>query len=111
MKKKILIINENEEDAKSIKERLTSSSSDIYCASTIFEALHYFVKHEFCLIILDAGMSAEDDHKLLRAMRNAKSTPIMVLSILNVCMHFKRERTHILGIRILTMNVWRRLMR
>lgn len=80
MKNKILIINENEEDAKSIRERLASSSLEIYCATTILEALNYFVKHDFCLIILDAGMSEEDDHKLLKAMRNIKSTPIMVLS-------------------------------
>ena len=43
-------------------------------------ALMLFVKHDFCLIVLDACMSEEDDHKLLKSMRAAKSTPIMVLS-------------------------------
>lgn len=44
------------------------------------DALRYFINTDFCLIILDAHLSAEDDHKLLKAMRNSKSTPIMVLS-------------------------------
>lgn len=32
------------------------------------------------MVVLDACMSAEDDHAFLKAMRNARSTPIMVLS-------------------------------
>ncbi|MBQ8287965.1 MAG: response regulator [Clostridia bacterium] len=43
-------------------------------------ALTCFVKHDFCLIILDANMSAGDDHKLLKAMRTSKLTPILILS-------------------------------
>ena len=80
MTKNILIINENEAESTEIEQRLTCAGTDVYHASTIQNALSLFVKYEFCLIILDACMSAEDDHKLLRAMRTAKSTPIMVLS-------------------------------
>lgn len=80
MKKQILIINSEEEEAISIKTRLESASSEVYIATTMQEAMNMFLKHEFCLTILDAHMSAEDDHKLLVSMRNAKSTPIMVLS-------------------------------
>ena len=35
---------------------------------------------DFCLVILDACISAEDDHKLLKAMRKARTTPILILS-------------------------------
>lgn len=42
--------------------------------------LQTFIKTEFCLIILDAGISAEDDHQLLKAMRKARTTPILILS-------------------------------
>lgn len=44
------------------------------------DALQAFLKIEFCLIILDASISAEDDHKLLKAMQKARTTPILILS-------------------------------
>ena len=75
-----MIINENDEEASEIAERLSCAGTEVYRASTIQTALSLFVKYEFCLIVLDACMSADDDHKLLKAMRTAKSTPIMVLS-------------------------------
>ena len=34
----------------------------------------------FCLVVLDASMSASDDHNLLKVMREAKTMPILVLS-------------------------------
>ena len=80
MRKNILIINENDAESSEIAERLSCAGTEVYRASTIQTALSLFVKYEFCLIILDACMSADDDHKLLKAMRTAKSTPIMVLS-------------------------------
>ena len=80
MKNKILIINENEEEALEIQKRLTCEKTEVFHAVTMQDSLLLFIKYEFCLIILDACMSAEDDHKLLKAMRLAKSTPILVLS-------------------------------
>lgn len=80
MKNSILIINSKESEANEIQNRLQNADTDIYIASDMQTALMLFVKHTFCLIILDACMSAEDDHKLLKSMRSAKSTPIMVLS-------------------------------
>lgn len=80
MKKNILIINNNIDDTKEIAQRLENESTDIFTATNIQDALSIFVKKEFCLIILDALLSAEDDHKLLRAMRSAKTMPILVLS-------------------------------
>ena len=80
MNNRILIINSNESEAKNIQDRLRSAGSETDIASDMQTALMLFVKHTFCLIILDASMSEEDDHKLLRSMRSAKSTPIMVLS-------------------------------
>ena len=80
MKNSILIINSNEEGANEIKSNIKSTEVDVYVATDMPSALMLFVKYDFCLIILDACMSAEDDHKLLKSMRSAKSTPIMVLS-------------------------------
>ena len=80
MNKSILIINANMAAAQTIKHNLTSPNTEIVCVSSMHDALQTFIKMEFCLIILDAGISAEDDHKLLKAMRKARTTPILILS-------------------------------
>lgn len=54
--------------------------ADILCVSSMYEAMLSFMDKEFCLVILDACISAEDDHKLLKAMRKARTTPILILS-------------------------------
>ena len=80
MNKAILIINANMAAAQTIKHNLTSPTTEIICVSSMHDALQTFINTEFCLIILDAGISAEDDHKLLKAMRKARTTPILILS-------------------------------
>lgn len=80
MRKSILLINQNSSTAEQIKHNLTSQGTDIVCVCSMEEALQAFLKTEFCLIILDASISAEDDHKLLKAMRKARTTPILILS-------------------------------
>ena len=80
MTKNILIVNHNVNEAICIKERLDSPTTTVMCAHTIGEALAAFGKMEFCLVILDADMSASDDHNLLKAMRNSHTMPILVLS-------------------------------
>lgn len=80
MQKNILIINENAKEIEDIKSTLLCANNHVVCAHTMHEALEQFIKTDFCLIILDARLSADDDHKLLKAMRNSKSTPILVLS-------------------------------
>ena len=80
MKNSILIINANLDAALQIKHNLLTPNTNIVCVSSIHEALQTFCKTEFCLIILDAGISAEDDYQLLKAIRKAKTTPILILS-------------------------------
>lgn len=80
MTKNILIVNENAEEANSIKQRIVSAATNAICAYTITDALAAFNKMEFCLVILDAAMSASDDHNLLKAMRSSHTMPILVLS-------------------------------
>lgn len=76
----ILIVNHNVDEAKSIRNRLAAPSTTTICAHTIGEALDAFGKMEFCLVILDAAMSSSDDHNILKAMRCARTMPILVLS-------------------------------
>lgn len=80
MLKNILIVNHNIDEANGIRSRLASSTTHAVCAYTIKEALDAFSKMNFCLVILDASMSASDDHNILKAMREAKTMPILVLS-------------------------------
>lgn len=80
MKKNIMIINADREATQIIKDNLACPSTNILCVSSMHEALLSFMDKEFCLVILDACISAEDDHKLLKAMRKARTTPILILS-------------------------------
>lgn len=80
MKKHIMIINSNQAEAQRIAINLSSSNTEIVCAFSVLDALNSFSKAEFCLIILDAAISAEDDHRLLTAIKRSKTTPILILS-------------------------------
>ena len=80
MNKAILIINKNLSAAQKIQYNLSSPNTEIICVSCVNQALLLLSKIEFCLIILDAAISAEDDHRLLTAIRKSKTTPILILS-------------------------------
>jgi len=80
VKKAILIINANTGAALEMKHNLSSPGTEILCVTSMHEALKTFIATEFCLIILDARISAEDDHQLLSAMRKSKTAPILILS-------------------------------
>ena len=67
----ILIVNQNIDEAKSIKTRLASSDTNAVCAHSVEEAFEAFNKSEFSLVILDSALSASDDYKILKAMRAA----------------------------------------
>ena len=80
VKKNIMIINSDIEMAQEIKRTLISSETEVFCVPSMHDALSLFIAIEFCLIILDACISAEDDYQLLKAMRKARTTPILILS-------------------------------
>ncbi len=80
MSKNVLVINKDSSEAEEIKNNLSCAGTNVICTHTINEALTHFITTEFCLVILDIDISAEDDHRLLKSMRNAKATPILVLS-------------------------------
>ncbi len=93
MKKNVLIINPDEDETQSIASRLTSNLLEVFSATTMSQALKHFIKNEFCLVILDAHISASDDHQLLKAMREARTMPILVLS----SHHDPQHRIHALN--------------
>lgn len=80
MEKKILIVNEDEELATALQKRLESYCTEVILALSVQNAMTLFEKYEFCLVILDTAISTEDDYRLLKVMRKANSSPILVLS-------------------------------
>ncbi len=78
--KNVLIINTDIAEAQRIKHNLSSPSTETICVSSMADGLKFFSQMEFCLIMLDAAISAEDDHRLLAAIRKSKTTPILILS-------------------------------
>lgn len=80
MNNAILIINTDKTETQTIKENFSSSNTKVFCVSSMNEALQLISQIEFCLIILDASISAENDHQLLEAIRNVKTIPILILS-------------------------------
>ena len=79
MKKNIMIINTNREAAQIMKDNLACPSTNILCVPSMHEALLPFMDKYFCLV-MDACISAEDDHKQMKTMRKARTTPILILS-------------------------------
>lgn len=80
MNKAVLIINTDTAEVRAIKENLSSPNTKIICVSSMDEALRIIGHMEICLIILDAKISAENDHQLLAAIQRSKITPILILS-------------------------------
>lgn len=80
MKKSVLIINANLQTAKEIQNHLLSPDTDVICVADVSDAIKAFVQKEFCLVVLDADISAQDDHLLLKVMRKARTSPILILS-------------------------------
>lgn len=80
MNKAVLIINTDTAEVRAIKENLSSPNTKIICVSSMDEALRIIGHMEVCLIILDAKISAENDHQLLAAIQRSKITPILILS-------------------------------
>lgn len=80
MKKKVLIIDDNLTVCKEIKYALQSETTDAYYALSVQEGFELFTKQHFCLVIMDILLSETDGVKLLKSLKQAKPTPILVLS-------------------------------
>ena len=50
MKKNIMIINADREAAQIVKDNLACPSTNIFCVSSMHEALLSFMDKEFCLV-------------------------------------------------------------
>ncbi len=76
----ILVINPNPNEAEGIRSRMTSPTTNVICVHSAGAALDCFERYYFCLVILDAEVSLQDDHKVLKAMTSLQTMPILLLS-------------------------------
>lgn len=80
MKKKVLIIDDDLNICREIKYSMQNETTDVYYALSAQEGFEQFAKHHFCLVIMDVSLSETDGFQLLKAMREVKPIPILVLS-------------------------------
>lgn len=81
MKKRVLIVDDDLNVCREIKEALQNdNTTDVFYALSAVEALELFMKQRFCLVIMDVLLSETDGWELLKTMRQAQPIPILVLS-------------------------------
>jgi DNA-binding response OmpR family regulator len=81
MRKKILIVEDDQEIQEFLKELLTDNGYETVAAADGLSALHYFKSHNPDLILLDLGipkLSGEDLAIKIRKIN--KDVPIIILS-------------------------------
>ena len=80
MNKTILIISSDKLDSEGMSRRLASEITSVYLAANVEEAIKYLSVKNLCLIILDAEISQQDGHMLLKAIDKLKIAPVLILS-------------------------------
>lgn len=80
MRKKVLIIDDDLEVCRQIKYSLRNETTEVYYALSVRDGLKRFMEQRYCLVIMDIVLSEADGNELLTIMRQAKPTPILVLS-------------------------------
>lgn len=80
MNKKVLLIIDCIDLVLELCKEMQKQNIEVIVASTLREAVHRFIKDNYCLIIMEESFALENNCHLIRAMRKARSTPILVLS-------------------------------
>ena len=80
MKKRILVIDDDLTVCRSIRETMQDDHTDVCYAMSVSEALDAFATYEYYLVIVDLRLSEADSIDILRIIRQAKATPILVLA-------------------------------
>lgn len=87
MKKKILIVDDEQELSMILSELLTMNGYDVVTASSAKQALSYFAECRFDLILLDVMMPVMNGLQFLKAARshsNFTGTPVVMISATNI---------------------------
>ena len=80
MKRRILVVENDLSICRSIKDYMQNHGADVSCIVSPIEALEQFMKQEYCIVIIDFHIPEMTCVEMLRVMRAAKNTPILVLA-------------------------------
>lgn len=80
MKQQVLIVSDSQETFDEIQLVLQPQNIEIFCVSSVAEALEKFIKHFHCLVIIDIHLLWNDRIEMIRIMKAAKIVPIIVLT-------------------------------
>ncbi len=80
MKKNILIIDNDTAIGEQIKNSLKNEVYNVTYSLSVQDGMELFVKHNFCLVIMDIHLAETDGMALLKVLYKTKKVPILVLS-------------------------------
>ena len=80
MRKQILLIDDDLPLCRQIRDALQDDTTEVRYFIDTVEALDSFMRHRYCLVIMDPVLEDMDGQELLRTMRQAKAVPILVLT-------------------------------
>ena len=80
MRKQVLLIDDDLPLCRQIRDALQDDTTEVRYFIDTAEALDSFMRHQYCLVIMDPVLEDMDGWELLRTMRQVKAAPILVLS-------------------------------
>ncbi|RJE46655.1 MULTISPECIES: response regulator transcription factor [unclassified Dehalobacter] len=80
MRKSILIIDDDLKICRLIKNNLENELTDVHYELSYQNGLDNFMKHQYCLVIMDFLLLETADLTMLKIMRHSKPVPILILS-------------------------------
>lgn len=80
MRKQILLIDDDLPLCRQLRDALQDDTTEVRYFIDTAEALDSFMRHRYCLVIIDPALEDMDGRELLRTMRQAKAAPILVLT-------------------------------
>jgi DNA-binding response OmpR family regulator len=80
MRRSILIIDDDLKICRLIKNNLENELTDVHYELSCQNGLDNFMKHQYCLVIMDFLLLETADLAMLKIMRHSKPVPILILS-------------------------------
>ena len=80
MKKSVLVIDNDLNICRELKDALQDEETDVYYTPSTNEALGAFMKWRFCLVIMDTHLPEQNGYEVLGIIRQTRAVPILVLS-------------------------------
>lgn len=80
MKNQVLVVSDSEKNIVDIQLVLENKDVEVSCASSVAAALEKFIKHSYCLVLIDIHLSWNDRIEMVRIMKAAKIVPIIVVT-------------------------------